>query len=132
MAAGTRRIYIRGAAHVLLTGIHTPFRHSSSTGVILTCMIGIVARIRASCRPVAALAVISCGTERSGPSLPPTRAGGHSARNSTAPPQGNPMLLSSRVSHPAGKPHRANAAAITIWVFAVVEAIGIGYVLWTY
>jgi hypothetical protein len=50
----------------------------------------------------------------------------------TSPSQGNSMPISSRASRFTAKPHRANAATIAILVFVVVEAIGIGYVLWTY
>jgi hypothetical protein len=32
---------------------------------------------------------------------------------------------------PAKPRRRANATAIAIWVFAIVEAVAIGYALWT-
>jgi hypothetical protein len=43
------------------------------------------------------------------------------------------MSISFRTRRATVKPpFRARATTIAIWIFAIVEAIGIGYVLWTY
>ena len=43
------------------------------------------------------------------------------------------MTISFRARRATAKPpFGARATTIAIWIFVVVEAIGIGYVLWTY
>ncbi|HSA54465.1 MAG TPA: hypothetical protein VLE53_02120 [Gemmatimonadaceae bacterium] len=41
------------------------------------------------------------------------------------------MSVAPRVRQIA-KPRRASAMTVGVWAFVVIEALGIGYVLWTY
>ena len=50
---------------------------------------------------------------------------------STAILGGNAMPIPSRARRSTANPQRAKAATMAIWAFAVVEALGIGYAIWT-
>ena len=42
------------------------------------------------------------------------------------------MPAAPRTPHPTAAPRRVSAMTIAVWVFVVIEAVGIGYFLWTY
>ena len=42
------------------------------------------------------------------------------------------MSSAPRTPQPTVTPRRVSAMTITVWVFVVVEALGIGFFLWTY